>query len=247
MTRTSVYRRLPGALVALMLAAPASAVADDPSSGGAQAPEPVAPAPAAGVVSVAGPVAVTTQADTVLGTVASFRGHARARDARRRVVIQRFDTGRARWVAVARTAVGRRGGFVARWRADRAGRLRVRAVLRPRPVTQASRRPPTRALTASAELAVTVYRPAPATWYGPGFFGNRTACGQTLREDTLGVAHRTLPCGTKVALLYGGRRLVVEVIDRGPFSNGADWDLTQAAAESLGMTGSATVGAVALR
>lgn len=246
MTRLCSYRRLPGALVALLLALPASAVADGPSSGGAQAPEPVPPAPASGVVSVSGAVAVSTQADTLLGAVARFRGTARRRDARRRVVIQRFDARRTRWIAVARTAVGPRGGFVARWRADRAGRLRVRAVLRPRPVTQA-RRAPTRAVTASAELAVTVYRPAAATWYGPGFFGNQTACGQTLREDTLGVAHRTLPCGTKVALFYGGRTQVVEVIDRGPFANGADWDLTQATAESLGMTASDNVGAVALR
>jgi hypothetical protein len=247
MPRPCLYRRLPGALVALMLAAPASAAADGPSAGGAQAPEPVAPAPSSGVVSVTGRVTVITHADALLGSVTRFRGSTRARDARRRVVIQRFDPRTARWVAAARTTVGRHGGFVARWRTDHAGRLRVRAILRPRPVTQARSGPVTRALIASAELAVTVYRPAPATWYGPGFFGHQTACGQTLREDTLGVAHRTLPCGTKVALFYGGRTQVVEVIDRGPFSNGADWDLTQATAESLGMSASDTVGAVALR
>jgi hypothetical protein len=248
MTPAFVYRRLPGALVALLFAVPASAAADGPSPGGAQAPEPVAPAPASGVVSVTGAVTVSTRADTLLGTAASFRGSARRRDARRRVVIQRFDAKATRWVAVARTTVGPRGGFLARWRADHAGRLRVRAILRPRPVTQARTRPRPRVLTASPELALTVYRPAHATWYGPGFFGNRTACGQTLREDTLGVAHRTLPCGTKVALFYGGRTQTVEVIDRGPFGgNGADWDLTQATAESLGMTASDTVGAVRLR
>jgi hypothetical protein len=247
LTRRPLYRRLPGALVALMLATPASAVADGPSSGGAQAPEPVQPAPASGVVSVTGAVAVTARADTLLGTVARFRGSARPRDAGRRVVVQRFDAKAARWVAVARTKVGPRGGFVARWRTDHIGRLHVRAVLRSRPATQARTGARTRAMTASSELAVTIYRPAPATWYGPGFFGKQTACGQTLREDTLGVAHRGLPCGTKVALFYGGRTQVVEVIDRGPFANGADWDLTQATAESLGMTGSDTVGAVALR
>jgi hypothetical protein len=246
LTRTSLHRRLPGALVALLLAAPATAAADGPSPGGAQAPEPVPPAPVAGVVTVTGPVAVTARADTLLGAVARFRGSARPRDARRRAVVQRFDAKAARWVAVARTTVGRRGRFVARWRTDHLGRVRVRAILRPRPAVQARSGAGTRAVTASAELAVTVYRPAPATWYGPGFFGNQTACGQTLREDTLGVAHRTLPCGTKVALFYGGRTQTVEVIDRGPFSATADWDLTQATAESLGMTGSGTVGAVAL-
>jgi rare lipoprotein A len=237
-----------GALAALLLGAPASAAADPPpGTGGTQAPEPVQPAPMSGTVTVSGPVTVSTNADTLLGSVASFRGSARARDARKRVVIQRFDAGLARWRPVARTTVGPRGGFLARWRTDRAGRLRVRALLRPRPVTQARARPHTRALTTSSELAVTVYRPSPATWYGPGFWGKQTACGQTLQPDTLGVAHRTLPCGTKVALFYGGRTLTVEVIDRGPFANGANWDLTEATAESLGMSASDTVGAVSLR
>src|SRR4051812_4828001 len=171
MTRTSLHRRLPGALVALLLATPAGAAADGPSPGGVQAPEPVPPAPAAGVVSVTGPVAVTARADTLLGTVARFRGSARPRDARRRVVIQRFDAKGVRWVPVARTTVGRRGGFVARWTTDHIGRMRLRAILRPRPAVQARSTAGTRAVIASAELAVTVYRPAPATWYGPGFFG----------------------------------------------------------------------------
>ena len=75
--------------------------------------------------------------------------------------------------------------------------------------------------------------PQLATWYGPGFFGNQTACGQTLTRRTLGVAHRTLPCGSKVVLSYNGRFVRTTVIDRGPFANGAKWDLTQATAEAL--------------
>ena len=226
-----------------MLCAPASARADAPT-GGAQAPQPVSPAPASGVVSVGAPLAVSARADTLLGTVARFRGTARPRDAGRRVVVQRFDERRTRWVTTARTVVGPRGGFLARWRTDRSGRLRIRAVLRPRPVSQARRA--LRAATASAELGVTVYRAAFATWYGPGFFGNATACGVTLAPDTIGVAHRTLPCGTQVALLYRGRTLTVPVIDRGPFNGNARWDLTQATAQSLGMSASDTVGAVRL-
>jgi rare lipoprotein A len=243
MSRPCPYRRLPGALAALLLAVPAAASAD-PSPGGAQAPAPVQPAPSAGIVSVSGPVAVTARADTLLGEVARFRGTARRRDAGRRVVIQRFDDDAARWVAVARTTVGRRGGFVARWRTDQIGRLRVRAILRPRVVTQSQSR--NSAAIASAELAVTVYRPAPATWYGPGFFGKQTACGQTLTPDLVGVAHRRLPCGTQVAIFYGGRTLVVPVVDRGPYGGDAEWDLTQAAAEALGMSASDTVGAATL-
>jgi hypothetical protein len=72
-----------------------------------------------------------------------------------------------------------------------------------------------------------------ATWYGPGLYGNGTACGGTLRPATLGVAHRTLPCGTKVTFSYRGNFVRTRVIDRGPYANGADWDLTEAVAEAL--------------
>lgn len=72
-----------------------------------------------------------------------------------------------------------------------------------------------------------------ATWYGPGFFGNRTACGRRLERHTVGVAHKKLPCGTEVMFAYRGRLLRARVIDRGPYTNGARWDLTQAAAEAL--------------
>jgi rare lipoprotein A (peptidoglycan hydrolase) len=74
-----------------------------------------------------------------------------------------------------------------------------------------------------------------ATWYGPGFFGRRTACGQVLRRATEGVAHRRLPCGTKVTIYYRGRLATVPVVDRGPYSNRASWDLTQATARELGI------------
>jgi peptidoglycan hydrolase-like protein with peptidoglycan-binding domain len=75
-----------------------------------------------------------------------------------------------------------------------------------------------------------------ATWYGPGLFGNRTACGKRLRRSTIGVAHRRLPCGTKVTLKYRGRYVRAKVIDRGPYANGARWDLTQRTAEKLHLT-----------
>jgi rare lipoprotein A (peptidoglycan hydrolase) len=73
-----------------------------------------------------------------------------------------------------------------------------------------------------------------ATWFGPGFYGQKTACGQTLTSHTLGVASRTLPCGTLVQIDYDGRQLTVPVIDRGPYAhNGATWDLTSGAASAL--------------
>jgi peptidoglycan hydrolase-like protein with peptidoglycan-binding domain len=73
-----------------------------------------------------------------------------------------------------------------------------------------------------------------ATWYGPGFFGNETACGKTLRRGTLGVAHKRLPCGTKVVVRYKGNYVRTKVIDRGPYTRGAKWDLTQKTARTLG-------------
>jgi rare lipoprotein A len=74
-----------------------------------------------------------------------------------------------------------------------------------------------------------------ATWFGPGFYGQRTACGQVLTPAVVGVANRTLRCGTLVNLSYRDRRLIVPVIDRGPYANGADWDLTTEAARALGI------------
>ena len=88
--------------------------------------------------------------------------------------------------------------------------------------------------TATSSTLIDGMQSQTATWYGPGFFGNQTACGKTLTRTTVGVAHKTLPCGTKVVLRYKGRYVRTTVIDRGPFSNGAKWDLTQAAAEQLG-------------
>jgi rare lipoprotein A (peptidoglycan hydrolase) len=72
-----------------------------------------------------------------------------------------------------------------------------------------------------------------ATWFGPGFYGQKTACGQTMSPVIVGVASRTLPCGTLVLVNYKGHRLTVPVIDRGPYAHGATWDLTWGAASAL--------------
>jgi rare lipoprotein A len=86
------------------------------------------------------------------------------------------------------------------------------------------------------------HRAALATWFGPGFYGRRTACGQILTPQVVGAAHRTLPCGTLVSVAYRGRHLTLPVIDRGPYAgNGAEWDLTLQAARTLGMTATARI------
>ena len=71
------------------------------------------------------------------------------------------------------------------------------------------------------------------SWYGPGFYGNGTACGQTLTRTLVGVAHRTLPCGTLVTFRYKGVTLTVPVIDRGPYVSGRTWDLSYGACSQL--------------
>jgi rare lipoprotein A (peptidoglycan hydrolase) len=82
-----------------------------------------------------------------------------------------------------------------------------------------------------------VYRVASASWYGPGFYGNRTGCGGTLRYGQLGVAHKSLPCGTMVTFKRGKRSVRVPVIDRGPYAGGREYDLTAATAARLGFKG----------
>jgi hypothetical protein len=74
-----------------------------------------------------------------------------------------------------------------------------------------------------------------ATLYGPGLYGNRTACGKTLRKGTLGIAHRTLRCGRRVPVFHHGRIVILPVIDRGPYTKGIDLDVTMAAAKKLRM------------
>lgn len=64
------------------------------------------------------------------------------------------------------------------------------------------------------------------SWYGPGFYGRRTACGQRLTRDLLGVAHRTMPCGSLVEFRWHNRSVTVPVVDRGPYVDGRQWDLT---------------------
>jgi rare lipoprotein A (peptidoglycan hydrolase) len=84
---------------------------------------------------------------------------------------------------------------------------------------------------------LTSYRLAGASYYGPGLYGNGVACGGTLEPGTLGVANKTLPCGTMVKLRYHGRSVTVPVIDRGPYVAGRDYDLTTATKQRLGFPG----------
>ena len=74
------------------------------------------------------------------------------------------------------------------------------------------------------------------SWYGPGFYGKRTACGLAMTEGLIGVAHRTLPCGTKITFKNpsNGRIVTAAVVDRGPYVSGRQWDLTGGLCLKLG-------------
>ncbi len=88
-----------------------------------------------------------------------------------------------------------------------------------------------------------VHKTGIATWFGPGFYGKKTACGQVMTPAIVGVANRTLPCGTLVKVSYQNHLLTVPVIDRGPYGhNGADWDLTTGAARTLGVEETVRIG-----
>lgn len=72
---------------------------------------------------------------------------------------------------------------------------------------------------------------------GPAAFGRRTACGGMLGPATEGVAHPTLPCGARLFITYHGQTVLTQVVDRGPYEPGRQFDLTDALARRLGLHG----------
>jgi hypothetical protein len=195
-------------------------------------------APAVGglVADVAVP-ALFSRPGGLAGRTLRLQGRVGPEHAGRSVEIQRLDVDR-RWVAAATTQVGPDGAYLVRWRADVIGRHSLRAVVAGAAAQVAA---------APAITQVTVYRPVRATWFGPGFFGRRTACGHRLSRALVGVAHRRLPCGTLVEVYHRGRTVTAPVVDRGPFGNGAHYDLTSAAARQVGLRTTGTVGVVVQR
>jgi len=186
-----------------------------------------------------------TRPGELLGRTLRFRGAVGADQAGRTLQIQRQQPD-GRWVDTTTALVAGDGSFLARWRTDAIGQFAVRALIAG---GQAQAAAGTQAPPAAVPptTKVTVYRPARATWFGPGFYGKRTACGQVMSHGLLGVAHRKLPCGTPVAVFFNGQALTVPVVDRGPFGNGAHYDLTAAAAKTLGMAQTSTIGVVPQR
>jgi rare lipoprotein A (peptidoglycan hydrolase) len=183
---------------------PATAQSDD---------EPGTTAEAARVADVApGP----SHLNVVAGHRATVTGAARPGIAGRRASLQRRAHGR--WVTIDRATTRPGGRFAFRFRPQRAMSARVRVLI------DATRREIGR---------LNVYRRAAASWYGPGLYGNKLSCGGRLEPRTLGVAHKTLPCGTTVTLRNGDRVVRVKVVDRGPYVGGREFDLTAATRNRL--------------
>jgi hypothetical protein len=113
------------------------------------------------------------------------------------------------------------GAYKVRWRAPRSGVYSARARVNGSSVR-------------SHRMRVNAYRPAAASYYGPGLYGGGLACGGTLSPSKLGVANKTLPCGSKVTLRYHGKSVTVPVIDRGPYAGNREYDLTAATKAKLG-------------
>ncbi len=204
------------------------------------------------VTTVGGGLTLATRASGMLRRTMIFTGSAPASMAGDTVEIERLghQTGWT-WAATVSTAIAANGSFEAAWKADHIGRFSIRAVVTGPsvaigPAATLSAAAPPAGAAATAPMTVTVYRRSLATQYGPGFYGRRTACGIRLHRDTIGVANRSLPCGTQVAIYFRGATMVVTVIDRGPYANGADWDLTTATARAIGISGSSVIGAVSL-
>jgi rare lipoprotein A len=238
--------KLGAALCGLAFAAPAVATAADapvqPSvaaSGGMTYDDPTAPTVFADGSTLVAPLG------QLVGSTVAVHGVVAGSKPGDAVAVQRLDP-LLGWVTAVTATVAPDGSYDAVWQADQAGKTTVRAVPA---ATAAQATTATRAASATAPApvegrAITVYRRAKVTWYGPGFYGHRTACGRRLSRAMLGVAHKTLPCGTMVDLYNNGRTVTVPVIDRGPFRAGTSYDLTAATARALGVTATTTIGAV---
>jgi rare lipoprotein A len=242
---TVIRRAIPyAAALALAAALPSLATAASggsgfSSTGGSLADQPTAQSGDLTVTAAANGTTISTTASAILRRGLVVSGSLPSADAGRPVQIELMGL-KTHWVwqPVASAQVGSDGSFSAVWQTNHIGRFAIRAVAGSGGAASAAAGDPT--------VSVTVYRPSLATLYGPGFYGRHTACGVLLRRGTIGLANRTLPCGTPVAVYYQGRTLIVPVIDRGPYAHGADWDLTMATGKALGMTGTSTLGATSL-
>ncbi len=137
------------------------------------------------------------------------------------------------WRTLAHTSTGASGRFRMSYVPMRTGAGKLRLVFGGSATAGPTTRPAGR---------LEVFRLAEASWYGGG---GSLACGGELTSSTLGVANKTLPCGTLVTLRYDGHTIRVPVIDRGPYVEGREFDLTEATKRELGFGGTGEVWTIA--
>ena len=219
---------LTGALLSTTILAAAPAIADSDTQ--SAAPITTAAAPVASKASSS--LTVKSVRRTVMtGKRVVVRGTLRPAGSGRAVSLQLAKAGGG-WVTVDHDRTDHKGRYVLVWRAAKTGTKRVRVHFGG-----------TRELSSARHEAGTarIYRRALASWYGPGLYGGHLACGGTLTPGTLGVANKSLPCGTKVTLHYRGRTVRVPVVDRGPYVGAREFDLTAATKAKLGFGSTGTV------
>jgi hypothetical protein len=209
-------------------AAVAPAASQTEQQGAQQAPRARAAGPAP-----ATPIGVAVSArrlNVAAGRSAWVRGAVRRAAGVHTVRLQRRSG--ERWVTIDRDRTDVRGRYRLAYRPRQAGshvvRVRVSGDPRLRPAVRRVGR-------------LNAFRRTSASWYGPGFYGRRTACGTTFSAGVMGVAHKTLPCGTRLTLRRGTRIARVRVIDRGPFHAGREFDLSPAVKRRLGFGSTGTV------
>lgn len=168
--------------------------------------------------------------NVTLGKRMLVRGTVSPKGAGRRVRLQ-IRT-RKGWQSVAKDVSRKGGGFRLRYTPKSPGSLKTRVVFLGDSKHRSSRRTIGR---------VNVFRKAYASWYGPGLYGNKLGCGGRLTTGTIGVAHKSLPCGTPLTVRYNGRSVRVRVIDRGPYVGQREYDLTSATRSRIGFSGHGTV------
>ena len=164
------------------------------------------------------------------GRTAAVRGTLLPRQSHRIVRLERLERGR--WRQVDGDLTDRAGRFALRYRTRGTDTSPVRVRFGGDPTARPSRRVVGR---------LNAFRPALASWYGPGLYGNALGCGGTLSPGTVGVAHKSLPCGTTVVLRKGSRVVRARVIDRGPYVGAREFDLTAATKYRLGFGSVGTV------
>jgi rare lipoprotein A len=165
-----------------------------------------------------------TRLNVLAGRRAAVNGRLRSGSAGRPAVLQR-QSGHG-WTTIDRATTRAGGAFGFAFRPQRPGSAQLRV----------------RVDAASREIGrLNVYRHAAVSWYGPGLYGNKLSCGGRLTQSTLGVAHRTLPCGSHVTLRKGKQVIRVRVVDRGPYVGGREFDLTSATRSRLRFRGAGSL------